>query len=817
MQSLSNFRISVFEGREALHAQYVTNELLVDFNSMEQHISTYSWSPSIFHEAIAKDGVLRRNRKKIYFSSAQVFAIDIDNGLSLSAAIKSVKSLGLSAIIGTTKSHQLDKWNSERTAFQPACDRFRIVFFLAAPIQTTEQYRAVYQAFKNIFPMCDDNCKDSARFFYPCKQIVFKNVGNLFEIDAFIKNVHEAINHPVSYVSQNQIIKGILSKKTLDFIAHGAPNGEWHNRLISALFDLKQQGYSVDEATVQIKKASLSAHGDLDTKDIQQIKDIYENREVMYPPRLQNTLEAGPQPLFRELPPELPFPTQSLGNILGPAVESLTKISKAPVAMCAQSILAAATLAVQPHRNVYIDGRTYPISQFFVTVGESGERKSAVDNEALKSHREFERQQVDMFNMEQLQFINEKEVFEHQRKKILNTKKAKEEISRELEALGIPPSPPLSRIILIQEPTFEGLLKLYENGQPSIGLFSDEGGRMLGGHGMSEDNQLKTIAGFSTIWDGKAISKVRAEAGSKNIYGKRLSLHLMLQPLVAQQLTGNSLASDQGFLSRCLFAYPKSTVGSRMYVEANNNDINIVNYHAVISRILNTRLPLVVDSKNELQPEKIELDFEAKKIWIKFHDHVEKNLSEQGQFHSIRGFGAKAAEHALRMAAILTLVEDLRAQNISKQKMQSAIELVHFYLSEALRLFSVGSINPDLLQADKLLRWFHNRNTEYVHIGQVYRYGPNSLRDKDSAKKIIKILEDHGHLYPVSGGMVLDGAHRNRVWQVIQPPMFVPITTAISANPATAQINSLESQKQQQIDSENLKKAVALFTRPKGC
>jgi hypothetical protein len=488
----------------------------------------------------------------------------------------------------------------------------------------------------------------------------------------------------------------------------------------------------------------------------------------VYSPRLQN-FQDGPQPLFRELPAAKPYPIESLGNILGPAVRSLANTSKAPLAMCAQSVLAAATLAVQPHRNVCIDGRTYPISQFFVTIGESGERKSAVDNEALKSHREHERTQLTFTDRELLQFNNEKEAFDNQRKKILNNKKlSKEEVTNELNKLGLPPTPPLSRIMLIQEPTFEGLLKLYENGQPSIGLFSDEGGRMLGGHSMNADNQLKTMAGFCTLWDGKPISKVRAEEGSKNFYGKRFSLHLMVQPLVAQQLTGNSLATDQGLLSRCLFSYPESTVGRRLYTEANYNDINMVKYHWTMSAILNAKLPIVEGSKNELQPEKIELDCDAKMEWTEFHDYVEKNLSENGIFYTIRSFGAKAAEHALRMAAVLTLSENLKAPFIDKNKMKSAIELIHFYLSEALRLSSVSSVNPELIQADKLLRWCY-KQSEFIYISLVYNKGPNSMRDKKTAENMIKILVDHGHLFPIDGGMNLDGKHRKQVWQVIRP------------------------------------------------
>lgn len=93
---------------------------------------------------------------------------------------------------------------------------------------------------------------------------------------------------------------------------------------------------------------------------------------------------STPDPLRREPPPAEPYPLEALGPILGPAVRSLHRIIQAPDALIAQSLLAAAALCVQPHANAIIDGRVLPLSLFCLTVGASGERKSAVDTLALK-------------------------------------------------------------------------------------------------------------------------------------------------------------------------------------------------------------------------------------------------------------------------------------------------------------------------------------------------------------------------------------------------------------------------------------------------
>jgi Protein of unknown function (DUF3987) len=67
----------------------------------------------------------------------------------------------------------------------------------------------------------------------------------------------------------------------------------------------------------------------------------------------------------------------------------------APAAMCGQSVLAAASLAAQAHADIEIDGRREILSLYCFTVGDSGERKTGVDAQALAPHREYERAAFD--------------------------------------------------------------------------------------------------------------------------------------------------------------------------------------------------------------------------------------------------------------------------------------------------------------------------------------------------------------------------------------------------------------------------------------
>lgn len=73
--------------------------------------------------------------------------------------------------------------------------------------------------------------------------------------------------------------KGKLNARTLAFIAFGALPGMWHQELVQATFNCKQEGYNEEEAIALLEKAT----GTLDTAhDLKQIADIYKNRTPLF-------------------------------------------------------------------------------------------------------------------------------------------------------------------------------------------------------------------------------------------------------------------------------------------------------------------------------------------------------------------------------------------------------------------------------------------------------------------------------------------------------------------------------------------------------
>jgi hypothetical protein len=482
----------------------------------------------------------------------------------------------------------------------------------------------------------------------------------------------------------------------------------------------------------------------------------------------------SPKPLMRELPPADPFPVDALGDLLGPAAYAIHDRVQAPLAICGQSVLAAATLAVQAHADVMLPigaGQAKPLSSYFVTVAATGERKSASDAQATWPIRSHEAALRTTHSLASPAYENKKLAWETARDAARKTGKGDSAaIAAALDALGPAPSRPLVPMLTCPEPTFEGLCKLFAEGQPSLGIFASEGGQFIGGHGMSDDNKLRTAAGLSSVWDGEAIRRVRSGDGVTILPGRRLAAHLMVQPAVADILFRDRLLAEQGLLSRLLVTAPESAAGARLWrQERTESDRDLKRYGARLLALLEARLPLVAGKTNELEPRPLPLAPDARGLWIKFGDHVELAIAAGGELEPIRGLANKLPEHAARLAGVLTLVCDIDAAAIGAEEMRSGIALAEHYAAEALRLFGASRISADLRLAQKLLDWLRFQWEEAViSLPDIYQRSLNAIGDKATAAKLVTLLEDHGYLIKMDAGAVVAGQRRRDAWRIVR-------------------------------------------------
>jgi hypothetical protein len=494
---------------------------------------------------------------------------------------------------------------------------------------------------------------------------------------------------------------------------------------------------------------------------------VASDRQRMLEDARAAAVPEAPLPLRRQLPASEPFPIEALGALRS-AAEAIHAKTQAPMAICGQSVLAVASLAAQAHADVVLPtGAAKPLSCFFVTVAASGERKTSCDDLALRPVRDCVDELRVQYQIDFSDHLRRLDLWKVQRDEIL--KRAKKDATAaeaDLQALGNEPTPPATPIIVCAEPTIEGLIKMLRNGLGFAGLFSAEGATFIGGIGMSADHKLKTAGYLSSMWDGTAIDRIRAGDDLIALHGRRLAAHLMVQPSVAAQLLSDADLMGQGLLSRVLVSAPPPAAGSRLWREPPASaDAALADYGNRIAALLNRPRQHAEGRPAELIPRALALTTEARALWVQYHDAIETECGPSGALAVISGLAAKLPEHAARLSAVLAMAFDPDAAEVDAVTMADGITLTEHYRGEAQRLFEAGHIHPDLVLAEKVLGFIRDRGGT-VGLRCIYTHGPNGARDKATAQRIVRVLEDHRWLAKIDGGAEIDSRQARDAWRL---------------------------------------------------
>ena len=486
-------------------------------------------------------------------------------------------------------------------------------------------------------------------------------------------------------------------------------------------------------------------------------------RKAFDPERPTCPPRSDPLPLAPPVPAARPYPVARLGAILSEAAESIAAKCQCAPALAAQSVLAVASLAAQRLADVWLPfGQSRPLSLYFVTVAASGDRKSTADNEALIPVRMYERNRREDYQRALHTWRIGHAAWAAQHRKIENAPKL-DRAGREagLIALGPAPVEPVKPMLTAPEPTVEALAKYWPVLPGALGLFSAEGGQMTGGHGFGPDHRLKTAAALSSLWDGSGIRRLRAGDGITDLPGRRLALHLMVQPDAAAAFLSEPILRDQGLLSRLLVAAPETLAGTRAWREpAASLDAAMKRYMRVILRLLERPAAAENEAGNELTPKVLELGTDAKAVWIVFYDAIEAQMASAGPLEGLRDVAGKAAENAGRVAGVLTMLENPDAAIIEPAAMANACELMAWYVCEALRLSGQHRQPAALRNACRLLDWLRARGSAEISLRDIMRNGPNPVRGKAEAEAALAKLDEHGWL-------VKRGDGRGARWTIV--------------------------------------------------
>jgi plasmid stabilization system protein ParE len=457
------------------------------------------------------------------------------------------------------------------------------------------------------------------------------------------------------------------------------------------------------------------------------------------------------------------FPLEALSPKLRAAVLAVRDKAQVPDAIAAQSVLGAAALATQCRVNIALPtGEVMPSSLFLFTVAGSGERKTSADKWALtpfyRRERELRAEYIEKAQAYEIDLAAySASVAEAKR----TGKKDRNAIRENLKECGKPPMPPPGPDLLVEEPTMQAIVKMMADAMPSLGLFSDEGAQFLGGYSMNEENQAASGAQLSQFWDGKTIKRIRA--GEKQLVqylvGRRLSVHLMVQPDVALKVFSNKAIRSQGLMSRMLCCFPKSLKGQRMWQDPSaETEQALHRYWSHLEYLLQAPMTFADEATRELRLDDMKLTPEARQAYIHFNDHIERQLGPGGALEEIADIASKLAQHAMRLACVTAYFENGHDHRkcvetgITANAFAVGVRLAQFYAAEALRLYNAGSVDEDSDNAADLIAFIRGREMVVVGHRWLSQNCPKPIRPAVKLGRAVGLLEEWGHLCAIKGG-----------------------------------------------------------------
>jgi hypothetical protein len=470
------------------------------------------------------------------------------------------------------------------------------------------------------------------------------------------------------------------------------------------------------------------------------------------------SIDSTPLPLAGRAPTP-PYPVDALGELLGSAAKRLAYYVQAPVGMAAQSLLAVASLAVQGHVNIQKGSiGTSPTTLYCITIAGSGERKSSMDNLAMKPVYEYQAERRAENESLMAEHKAAEEAHELRYQSIVKSYKGPGKNQKPLshdqqQALAADlaeleqgrPKPPPRPHILMEEPTAEGIYKHLAEALPIAGLFSDEGGAFFSGHGMADEAKGRTITMLSQLWDGKPITRTRAGAGESGVLaGRRLAAHLMMQPIIADKVLADPLMKGQGFLARFLVCAETSLIGGRFLAnrppdESASRDPAVIRFWDALSELI--RQPLPTNEAGELEPVTLTITGPAFEIWTHTHDAIERQLSQQGELSEIKEFAAKAADNAARIAGVLAYFET--RTDPTPEHIERASTLMGYYLNTMIQRTQEATQTTAEHEAREVFEWLRHNGGELS--ADNFKQLPAAYRRAKKARTLLMLLVDYGY------------------------------------------------------------------------
>jgi hypothetical protein len=398
-----------------------------------------------------------------------------------------------------------------------------------------------------------------------------------------------------------------------------------------------------------------------------------------------------------------PYPIHAFGKF-APVLKLIAKAVQVDPEMPGSSLLGVTSALAQPLINVSdkASGQGCPVTVNVFVVAESAERKSSTIDAVIKPVYAAIRSATDM-----------------------------------------------RRSMIIQDVTPDGMVVgLIARCHAQL-LLALEGASLLGGHAMARDNQDRFLAIVSSLFSGEPLTRTRVEE-HHYAEGRRLSVLLFCQPIIALDYLSSERIMQQGLGNRFVYSQPASMLGARIY-----NDIELeteplyIQYCEKITALASQPWDINTETGG-VDTRTVRMSIGAKAARVKFYNSLELAAGPGGDLATHAGYVTRFPEQVMRIAALLAILEDPKVQEIEEEIMLRAIELGNYYLDSALNMFDAAPANKDEMDAGTLLDWMQKKAAELriaaIPVRMMYKDGPRCARPSKRTKELLSLLDSRGEV-----------------------------------------------------------------------
>lgn len=297
--------------------------------------------------------------------------------------------------------------------------------------------------------------------------------------------------------------------------------------------------------------------------------------------------------------------------------------------------------------------------------------------------------------------------------------------------------------LLADDTTPEALISLMAANDGKMGIISDEGGIFDTIAGKYSSGKVNMDV-FLKAYTGSYLRVDRKGRDSEAIERPTLTMLLMVQPVVLESIMGNQEFAGRGFLSRPLYALPKSLVGHRRYKTPPIPKEIEEDYTTAVYALLT--IPDLGEART------IKVSPEADKEAERFFNALEPRLADDfGDLDDLEGWATKYHGQIMRIAGVIHCClhyQDSAQVPVSLNTMKAAQTIGEYFLEHTKAAFQIMGLteSQEVKDAKYILKRIAAAELFDTTKRELFRQCDGRMHSMEEMEPGLKTLVDRGYI-----------------------------------------------------------------------